>query len=217
MGRKKAAQLPATIKTWRTGDGRAIVTTWWGVDEADGIARITQWVRRVAAKMATERAQEAMRDMIEDMLDQGVLSVMRVIEMAENGLGPADAALRKRAVEMFDRGEMPGAALLAYVQKALVRKEREEADPAAYAPLVPASNVWLRNVFVAVLVTEIVAFWHLHLPATRNPASKKLSACYLLSDAMARAGFPIGERQVERIHRDHYAFAAELSARMAAS
>src|SRR5262249_50101286 len=92
--------------------------------------------------------------------------------------------------------------LKSYAQEVLHRK------PAVYPKGRNIANSWCRDVAIAVLVSMAAAQWP--LPVTRNRATKRPSACLIVALALNKRGYPLGERQVERIYRDHNKLAARL-------
>jgi hypothetical protein len=174
------------------------------VIEAEAVNTVADWIDRVAAALTSETARLVLRKHIRDMLRQGAISTMQVIEAAEAGHEDADIALRELLVEMSDRGEIPGAALRHYGQKALLRA------PVTYPPGRNLADTWLRDIGIAVLVTLAVERWQ--MPATRNRASNRPSACSMVSEALGRRGHNIGERRVEKIFGTRCQIAQKLSA-----
>jgi hypothetical protein len=176
------------------------------VDEAQAVDVISHWIDRVAAALTAGTARHVLRNHIRDRLRQGTIPTMQVIAAARAGHEDADLALRQLAAEMLDRGEMPPTALRAYVQEALVLA------PVSYPPGRNIADTWLRDIGIAVLVALAAERWR--LPTSRNRASARPSACFLVSIALGRRGFNLGERQVERIVREHSRLAQKLSASM---
>jgi hypothetical protein len=171
-------------------------------DVADMVDAVRGWVELVHEMLTAEAGRAMLRSYIRDMLRRGTIATLQVIAAAEAGHQDADMALREVAAEHIDhRVEMP-TALANYVQRALVL------PPVTYPPGRNLADTWLRDVCVAVLVRLAVERWN--LPATRNRASKRPSACYVVSRALTR--FNITERRVEKIYGNHGQIARRLSA-----
>jgi hypothetical protein len=170
--------------------------------EADMVDTVRRWVEIVGEAMTADAARRTLRSYIRDMLRRGTIPTMQVIAAAEAGHQDADLALREFAAEHIDRRiEMP-TALANYVQRALVN------PPVTYPPGRNVADTWLRDVCVAVLVRLAVERWS--LPATRNRATARPSACSVVASALAHLN--VGERQVERIYGNHGLIARRLSA-----
>jgi hypothetical protein len=174
------------------------------IPEADMVDTVAHWVDLVAEWLTTEAARLTLRSHMRARLRQGTLPTMQVIAAADAGHQDADMALREIAAEYIDCGEVMPTALANYVQRALVM------PPTTYPPGRNIADTWLRDVGIVVLVQLAVDRWH--LKATRNRASTKPSACYVVSLALVRRRINVGERQVERIYGDHGRLAPRLSA-----
>jgi len=166
---------------------------------------VAEWVNKVGDRLTSEGSRLALRHYIREMVRSGTIPTMRVIAAARDGHEDADFALRELAVEMLDRHEPLPSALAAYVQEALLRA------PVTYPQGRNIVDTWLRDIGIAVLVSLTVQRWE--IPATRNRASKRPSACYIVSLALNQTRrAPIRERQVERIFGSHNKLAVKLSA-----
>lgn len=166
------------------------------INEAEAVDTIVRWIDLVAAMLTTDAAHIVLRDHIRHLLRSGAVTTMKVIEAARAGHHDADLALRELGVEMMDRSEMPPAALRAYLQEALIQ------PPVSRDGRLNITDLWLRDVAVAVLVAMAVERWQ--LKATRNRASTWPSACSLVAAALYRCGIEdIGELHVERIYANH--------------
>jgi hypothetical protein len=170
--------------------------------EADMVDTVRDWVELVGEALTAEAGRKVLRHYIHERLRQGTIPTMQIIAAAEAGHQDADLALRELAAEYIDHREEMPTALTNYVQRALLR------PPVAYPPGRNLADTWLRDVCVAVLVRLAVERWN--LPATRNRASKRPSACYVVSRALTR--FNITERRVEKIYGNHGQIARRLSA-----
>jgi hypothetical protein len=166
---------------------------------------VAEWVNKVGDRLTSEESRLVLRRSIREMVRSGTIPTMRVIAAARDGHEDADFALRELAVEMLDRHEPLPSALAAYVQEALLRA------PVTYPQGRNIVDTWLRDIGIAVLVSLTVERWG--VPATRNRASKRPSACHIVSLALNKTKrAPIPERQVERIFGSHTKLAARLSA-----
>ena len=174
------------------------------VVEAEVIDTVTHWTDRVSALLTTEAARTVLRNHIREMVRAGTLPTMKVIAAARAGHQDADVALRELITETIDRKEDLPTALAAYAQEALFR------GPTAYPPGRNIADTWLRDIGIAVLVCLAAETWQLR--PTRNRASKRPSACSVVSTALGRHGHNIGERQVERIFGSLGGLACRLSA-----
>jgi hypothetical protein len=170
--------------------------------EADMVGTVAHWVDLVGEALTAEAARLTLRKHIRERLRQGTIPTMQVIAAAEAGHQDADLALRELAAEYIDRREEMPTALANHVQRALVQ------PPVTYPPGRNLADTWLRDICIAVLVRLAVERWN--LPATRNRASKRPSACYIVSLALRR--FNIAERRVEKIFGNHGQIARKLSA-----
>jgi hypothetical protein len=170
------------------------------------IDTVGHWIDLVAQMLTTEAAHLVLRRHIREIVRQGTIPTMQVIEAAEAGHQDADLALRELAAEYLSRREEMPTELANYVQRALLQ------PPVTYPPGRNIADTWMRDVGVATLVLLAVERWRPHLPATRNRASKRLSACYVVSIALVKRGHNVGERQVERIFGSHGRLARKLSA-----
>jgi hypothetical protein len=174
------------------------------IPEADMVDTVCHWVDLVAAMLTTEAARLTLRKYIRETLRQGTVPTMRVIAAAEAGHQDADMALREAAAEYISRREEMPTEIANYVQRALVM------PPVTYPPGRNLADTWLRDIGIAVIVRLAIERWH--LPATRNRASTKPSACYVVSLALGRRRHNVAERQVERIYGNHGRLARRLSA-----
>jgi hypothetical protein len=172
--------------------------------EADMVDTVAHWIELVAAMLTTEAARLTLRRFIREMLRQGAIPTMQVIAAAEAGHQDADMALREAAAEYISRREEMPTEIANYVQRALVM------PPVTYPPGRNLADTWLRDVGIAVIVQLAVERWR--LKATRNRASSKPSACYVVSRALGRHRHNVAERQVERIYGNHERLARRLSA-----
>jgi hypothetical protein len=179
--------------------------TYVEAEVSDMTGAVAHWIDLVAEMLTSEAARLVMRRHIREMVRAGTIPTMQVIEAATAGHEEADMALRELAAEIIDRGDPLPTALGAYVQKALLMA------PVAYPPGRNIVDTWLRDVGIAVLVSLTIERWP-HLKVTRNRASKRPSACVLVSLALVQRGHNVGERQVERIFGSLDQVARKLSA-----
>jgi hypothetical protein len=183
-------------------------------DEGTLVDRVTHWIDLVAVALKSETSRLRLQHEIRARLQAGDEQVtIQVIGAARAGHQDADQALRDHIREKIHNNEVSllPPLLVAYMQEALYR------PPAVYPAGRNLANTWLRDLTIAVLVSMALLHWP-SLPVTRNRASKskRPSACSVVSMALSRRGHPMGERQVERIRRDHNKLAARLSASIAA-
>jgi hypothetical protein len=178
------------------------------VVEAEAVPIICHWIDLVAQLLTSDAARLVLRNHIRERLRQGTIPRMQVIAAAEAGHQDADLALRELAAEHISRREEMPTELANYVQRALLM------PPATYPPGRNLADTWLRDIGIAVMVDLAAARWGVLVSRShhRKPGSKRLSACYLVSAALNRAGHAVRERQVERIHASHGRLAQRLSA-----
>jgi hypothetical protein len=183
------------------------------VVEADVVDTIAHWFDLTGAMLREENSRLVMRAWLKGLIRQGTIPSLRVIGWANSGIEEADIALREIAAEMLDHGEELPANIRYYVAHSLVR------PPSKRGKGGNAAANWLRDQCIAVVVSLAVEQWHPHLLTTRNRASKKPSACKLVSAALVRRGINIGERRVEKIYAEfadllpaHRAWQLSLSA-----
>jgi hypothetical protein len=172
--------------------------------EADMVSTVRNWVGLVGEAMTAEAGRTVLRTYIRDMLRRGTIPTMQVIAAAEAGHRDADLALREVAVEYISRRQEMPTEIANYVQRALVM------PPVTYPPGRNIADTWLRDVGIAVIVQLAVEKWRLR--ATRNRASTRPSACYVVSLALGRRRHNVAERQVERIFGNYGRLARRLSA-----
>jgi hypothetical protein len=173
-------------------------------DAADMVSTVRHWVDLVGEFMTAEAGRRVLRSYIRDMLRRGTIPTMQVIAAAEAGHQDADMALREVAAEYIDRREEMPTEVANYVQRALVM------PPVTYPPGRNLADTWLRDVCIAVLVRLAVERWD--LPATRSRASKRPSACSVVTRALTRLN--ITTRRVEKIYGEHGLIARRLYASM---
>jgi hypothetical protein len=165
---------------------------------------IAAWIDELGEKLKSDWARQRLRDYIRQKLVQGTLPTMDVIAAARAGNEDADVALRELAIEMLDRGEIPAAALRAYAMEALRR------GPAAVSQGRVFADDFVRDIAIALMVAMAAHCWD--LAPTRSPASKKNSAAALVTIALNRKGFLLGEARVNKIHGSRNQIAERLSA-----
>jgi hypothetical protein len=169
------------------------------------VETIAGWIDRLADKLSSEAGRNRLRDAIRASIGQGTLPTLRVIAAAHAGFSDADIALREMIAEKLDRREELPTSLQAYAQEALFH------GPVPNGPGRHLTDTYIRDIGIAVLVVTATSYWP-SLPATRNRASKHPSACQLVSEALGRRGFNIGERRVEKISGEIHQMAGRLSA-----
>jgi hypothetical protein len=172
--------------------------------ESEAVDIICGWIDKVAERLTSEKGRRVLRDYIRDRVRQGTLPTMQVIASAKAGNDDADIALRELVVEMLDRGEMPPAALRAYAQEALIRAPVPSLRGRSLA------DTWMRDAGFVILIALAAQCWQ--LPPTRNRASKKPSAAYLVEVALNRKGFNITEARLNKIYGSRDQLADRLSA-----
>jgi hypothetical protein len=174
--------------------------------EADATDAIVHWIDLLAEALKKETNRAVLRNHIKEMIRQGTLPAIRVVEAARDGHEDADRALRdlgKEALEPGQREVLP-VTVLAYVQEALDR------PPVNYGPGRNLADSWMRDIAFSVMVALAVDRWKVR--ATRNDASKHPSGCSLVSNALERRGIIVGERQLERIYGNFGRLGQKLSA-----
>jgi hypothetical protein len=112
--------------------------------------------------------------------------------------------LRELAIDMRDRGEMPAAALRAYAMEALRRGPAPVSQGRVFA------DDFARDIGIAAMVIITAHCWN--LAPTRNPASSKNSAAALVTIALNRKGFSLGEPRVNKVYGSRNQIAERLSA-----
>ena len=181
------------------------------VDENAMVELVAHWFDLAAELLPTESSRRYMQALLKRLIRQGTIGAARVIAWANDGWADADIALRQICSEMIDRGEELPKTLGGYSVIALNR------PPVARRKGGDAVDNWLRDQCITVLVSVAVERWYPHLPLTRNRASKKPSACSVVSEALIKRRINIGERRVEKIFKEyadllpaHHAWQASL-------
>jgi hypothetical protein len=149
------------------------------------------------AFLRTENSRPVMLSRLKRLIRQGTIPSLKVIRWAHAGAEVAHTALCEVAAEMLNQGEDQPANIRYYAAHALT-----SAPPKRGKGGDEVEN-WLRDQCIAIVVSVVVEHWHPHLSLTRNRASKKPSACALVSDALVRRGINIGERRVEKIYKEY--------------
>ena len=180
------------------------------VDENVMVETVAHWFDLAAELLSTENSRRYMQAQLKRLIRQGTIEAARVIAWANDGWADADIALRQLCSEMIDRGEELPKTLGGYSVMALNR------SPVARRKGGDAVDNWLRDQCIAVVVSVAVERWY-PLPLTRNRASKKPSACSVVSQALIKRRINIGERRVEKIFKEyadllpaHHAWQASL-------
>jgi hypothetical protein len=170
------------------------------VDENVMVETVAHWFDLATELLSTENSRRYMQALLKRLMRQGTLDTARVITWANAGSADADIALRELCGEMWDRGETPPATLNGYGVVALKQPQvarRRGGDDV---------DNWLRDQSITVIVSRAVECWYPHLPLTRNRASKKPSACSVVSQALIKRRINIGERRVEKIYSEYADF-----------
>jgi hypothetical protein len=165
--------------------------------EAEMVKTIAHWLDLADVMLRTENSRRLMLSHLKQLIRQGTIPALRVISWANSGHEVADIALREIAAEMLDRGEDPPATIRYYAAHALTTA------PVKRGKGKDAVANWLRDTCIAIVVSVAVERWHPYLPLTRNRASKKPSACSLVSAALGLRRINVSERRVEKIHSEH--------------
>ena len=170
--------------------------------------QVAKWIdskiERIASLLTSEASRRILVDHTRDFFRHNVIDRLRLIQAAEVGHEDIDSALRQLVAEYISRREEMPTELAAFAQRAMLR------PPSRYPAGANVANTWVRDVGIAVVVKVAVEIWQ--IPKTRNRASKRPSACSLMSEALVRHGHNLGERQVERIATHHDQMAEKLSA-----
>jgi hypothetical protein len=172
--------------------------------EHNAIEVIQYMFERMQEHLTADASRRMLRAYIREQIKKGAVPTMRVVEAADNGDTDCDLALRELIAEMVNNDELPPVLLRAYLQKALFR------PPAPYQPGRYFLDTWNRDIGISILVSMTAEMFN--LPISRNRASKRHSACSLVAEVLPRNGHNVGERQVERIHRERNEIGAKLSA-----
>jgi hypothetical protein len=169
------------------------------IDEAEAVEDISRWIDVIAVGLRSDASHLLVRDAIRDTLRKGTIPLMRVIAAAEAGHPDADLALREEAGECTKRGEQMPTELANYTYRALMR------PPVSYPRGRNLVDTWTRDHGIYFLVSQTRSRWKVPVSRShsRKPSAKEpLSACYLVARALNKRGYPIQERQVERIFGD---------------
>jgi len=166
------------------------------VDENVMVETVAHWFDLAAELLSTENSRRYTQAQLKRLIRQGAIEAARVIAWANDGWADADIALRQPCSEMIDRGEELPKTLGGYSVTALNRA------PVARRKGGDAVDNWLRDQSITVLVSVAVERWY-PLPPTRNRASKKPSACSVVSQALIKRRINIGERRVEKIFKEY--------------
>lgn len=187
------------------------------LDETDVVNTITHWLDLNDVMLRTENSRLVMRAYLKRLVREGTIPSLRVIGWANSGVEEAAIALREIAAEMLDRGEELPANIRYYAADSLV------GSPVKRSKGHDATDNWLRDQCIAIVVAVGIERWHSHLKLSRNRTSNKPSICSAVSAALVRRGINIGERRVEKIYREfvdllpaHRAWQLSLSASNAA-
>jgi hypothetical protein len=169
------------------------------IDEAEVVETISRWIDVLAEGLRSDTSHLLVRNAIRDILRRGANPLMRVIAVAETGYRDADLALRAEAAECTNRREEMPIELANYAQRALMR------PPVSYPRGRNLVDTWTRDHVIYSLVLQTLSRWNVPVSRShsRKPSAKEpLSACYLVALALNKRGYPIQERQVERIFGD---------------
>jgi hypothetical protein len=166
--------------------------------EAEAVDAVAHWFDLTDAMLRTENSRLVMRAYLKRLIRQGTIPTLRVIGWANSGSEEADKALREIAAEMLDAGESPPANIRYYAASALIQPSQVKRGKGN-----DAAENWLRDQCIAVIVSAAIERWYPYLPVSRNRASRKPSACSVVSAALVRRGINIGTRRVEKIYKEY--------------
>ena len=169
------------------------------IDEVAAVETISRWIDVIAVGLRSDTSRLLVRDAIREILRKGPIPLMRVIAVAEAGYPDADLALREEAAEYINRREEMPTELANYAQRALMR------PLVSYPRGRNLVDTWTRDHGIYFLVLQTHSRWNVPVSRShsRKPSAKEpLSACYLVALALNKRGYPIQERQVERIFGD---------------
>jgi hypothetical protein len=165
------------------------------IDEVEAVETISRWIDVIAVGLRSDTSHLLVRDAIRDTLRKGTIPLMRVIAAAEADRD-ADLALREEAAEYVNRREDMPTELANYAQLARMR------PLVSYRRGRNLVDTWTRDHGIYFLVSQTRSRWKVPVSRShsRKPSAKEqLSACYLVARALNKRGYPIQERQVERI------------------
>jgi hypothetical protein len=170
-------------------------------EESEIIATLDeQWYPRLAEKMTSEAAHEAVRDDMLRQLERGEgasLPVAYIIAMADANHPPADHALRIHihAAIDADRFNALPVQIRAYAQRALTRSPLPIGYPSNRPQVV---NDYTRNAAIHLCIDQIVARWP-GVPKFYSSHTRH-SAAWLLALVFTRHGIKLNEQQVRRLY-----------------
>jgi hypothetical protein len=170
--------------------------------EAEAVDQIVLWFDQIEQKMTTEAAHRELRDYVREKWRSGAISRMLVVQAARDGDEDCHAALVALLIEMDSRGEEPPTELRAYRQEVLLQAMTRSAPPVSRPGGRNISDLWKRDVGIpALILVTMNVYGPMGLDATRGRATKRASACSLVSQALSRKNrLPLTERQVQKIY-----------------
>jgi hypothetical protein len=175
------------------------------IDEEAAVEIIAGCIDVLAEKLTSDSARQVLRQHIRERLFRDeVIQRMRIIAAAEAGNRDADLALRELATEYISRRQEMPTELANYVQRALLKPPTTDHAGRNIA------DTYQRDIIIGLLVTLTAVRWQ--LSETRNRASKKPSAAYLVAIALSRKGIHVTEARVNKIVGSIQEVVAALSA-----
>jgi hypothetical protein len=184
--------------------------------EVEAVPVITHWFVDLLPDFLTADAGfRLMAQIMLTRLQQGLVGTLDVIDAADEGDPIADEVLRRFGAEMLDRGEMPPAALLTYLNRNLLRRNNFQK---------PRGQSWIRNysrnIVIATAVDMTAERWGLRVHSSRERKERsgrkarpaRVSASYLVAEALRRSGFGnLTQWEVETIRDDYRKSARALA------
>ena len=163
--------------------------------EAEAIEEVGRWIAVVQDMMTAEASGPWLERTLREFMQQGLIETLTVTRAAREGDQIADTACRQVFHETLDRGEMPGAALRAYIA------ERDLLGPARRrAGRNTLFDHWRRDIGIAVLVFLVCKRFNLR--PTRSPESRtklRPSGCSVLAPALGKARINVSEGRLQNI------------------
>jgi hypothetical protein len=182
-------------------------------EEAEIIATLERWYRRIADKLTAEFAHEKTRDDIVRQLERGEgasLPLDYIVAMAEADHPVADHALRTciRAAIDADRFNDLPLQVRNYARRALDpnRAPIPSTYPSNRAQVV---NNRSRDIAIAFLIDQIVRRWP-HVPKLYSSKTRRSAAC-LVALVFTRYGVSIKEQRVRQIYNERPTLSRRLA------
>lgn len=175
--------------------------------EEQMIATVAIWVDHIADGMTVEAGQRPLRNAIRSCVRDGTLPTLQVIKAAER-YREIDMALRELIAEGLDSAEgmteLSRTSLKAFQQQAMLRDITK--DPKGHN-----LGNYNRDIAIVVLMALTMVCWP-YLRKSHNRASKKVSASYIVSEALNRRRVTnISATRVVEIYDDCHLIAERLS------